>query len=132
HHFLRFCHTHETRKSLRSTCSGNDADLDLRLAESRVLGGQPEVAGERQLAPTATAIAVNRGDRRLRKVFQQLPPRATGESSYSWAGREVAHRAQVGDGTEGAGYAVDDQTPDVLVVGDLAQGVRALRQQLPT
>jgi hypothetical protein len=53
------------RQALRSAHPGNDAELDLGLAELGRIGGDDEVGHHRQLAPAAKRIAVDRRDPRL-------------------------------------------------------------------
>ena len=45
--------------------AGDQAEQDLRLAELGVLGGDPEVGAQRQLAAAAQRVAGDRGDHRL-------------------------------------------------------------------
>ena len=56
--------TDEPWQPLRAACAGDQAELDLRLPELRVLGRDPDVAGHRELEPAAQAVAVDRGDHR--------------------------------------------------------------------
>lgn len=44
--------------------AGNDTEVDLRLADDGVLGGDPQVAGQREFTPAAEGVAVDRGDDR--------------------------------------------------------------------
>ena len=54
----------EARQPLRAAAARDQAELDLRLAELRVLGRDPDVARHRELEPAAEAVAVDRGDDR--------------------------------------------------------------------
>ena len=49
-------------QALGAAAAGDDAEQHLRLAELRLLAGDPEVAGERQLAAAAEGEAGDRGD----------------------------------------------------------------------
>ena len=53
------------RQALRAARAGHDAELDLGLAELRVLGGDDEVAHHGQLAAAAQRVAGHRRDHRL-------------------------------------------------------------------
>ena len=54
---------------------GNDAELDLRLAELRRVGGEDEIAHHRDLASPAEREAGDRGDNGLARLRHILPPR---------------------------------------------------------
>jgi hypothetical protein len=72
----RTCNRHKTT---RGPPPGNRGDPDLRSGERRVIGGDPKVAGERQLQPAPEREAVDGGDRglakRLEVVEDTLPRR---------------------------------------------------------
>jgi hypothetical protein len=51
-------------QALGAAEAGDDPELDLGLAELRVVGGDDEVAGQRQLAAAAEGEAVDRRDPR--------------------------------------------------------------------
>src|SRR5438445_3087293 len=53
---------HQTGETLRGAPARDDAEQDLRLAELRVVRGDAQVARERELAPAAERVAVDRGD----------------------------------------------------------------------
>ena len=61
----------DARESLRAAPAGDDAEVDLRLAESRLARCVADVAAERELAAAAEREAVDRGDRRLRHRLEQ-------------------------------------------------------------
>ena len=46
--------------------------LDLGQPEHGVLGGEPHVAGQRQLAAAAEGVAVDRGDDRLGRLLEHV------------------------------------------------------------
>ncbi len=52
----------EAREALGSAVSGDEAELDLRLAEARGFAGKAHVAGERELATAAKREAVDKRD----------------------------------------------------------------------
>src|SRR4029453_15465210 len=58
--------TDQAWQPLRAARSGDDPQPDLGQAEPGVLGGEPEVAREGDLEPTAQREPVDRGDRDLR------------------------------------------------------------------
>ena len=64
-HVLGPARADEPREALGAARAGDDAQQHLGLAEHRVLGGEPEVGGQRQLAPATQRVAVDRGDHGL-------------------------------------------------------------------
>ena len=52
-HLQRFVRADQARQPLGAAEAGDDPQLDLRLAEDGRLGGDPHVAGHRQLAAAA-------------------------------------------------------------------------------
>src|SRR5207245_9850703 len=56
---------HEPGEALRATTARDDREVHLGEAELRVLPGDPDVAGERQLGATAEREATDRGEDRL-------------------------------------------------------------------
>jgi hypothetical protein len=54
----------EAGQPLRAAAAGDQAELDLRLPELRVLGGDADVAAHRQLETAAETEAVDRRDER--------------------------------------------------------------------
>ena len=62
------------RQALRAAGAGDDAELDLGLAELGAVGGDDEVAHHRQLAAAAEREAGDRGDHRLAdwRIVSQL------------------------------------------------------------
>ena len=69
-HLERDAAGEETGEPLGAACAGQQAELDLGHTESRAVGGDPEIARERELEPTAERGAVDGGDRRLRRVVR--------------------------------------------------------------
>src|SRR5262245_15011037 len=63
---------HETRQPLRAAVAGDDAELDFRQPQYRIVGSQPHVARECQLATSTERVAVDRGDHRLRALLEQV------------------------------------------------------------
>ena len=96
------------RQALRAAAAGDDAEQDLRLAEDGPLGGDPVVAGQRQLAPAAEGVAGRRrrsrcgGWRRRRRG-----PRGSWRRSPR-ASSAAAELADVGAGGEDPLAAGDD------------------------
>ena len=83
------------RQALRAAGPGDDADVDLRLAELRALPGDDEVERHRQLAAAAQGPAVDRGDHRLRDPANAIPlADAVGEQHVDR--RRARHLADVG------------------------------------
>ena len=62
----------QPRQPLRAAVAGNDAEVDLRLAEPRRVGRDAQRARHRQLAAAAEREAVDRGDHRLAHVLDQI------------------------------------------------------------
>ena len=66
---LRAADADETRETLSAAASGDEPELDLRLAELRVVGRDADVAAHRELEPSAEAEPVDRcNERRARRV----------------------------------------------------------------
>ena len=63
-HLERLVGADEPRQALRAAEAGDDAELDLRLAEQRRARGDAHVAGHRQLAAAAEREPVDGRDRR--------------------------------------------------------------------
>src|ERR1019366_5469266 len=57
-------------QTLRAAGAGHDAERDLGQPEDGGAPGEPEVGGERQLAPAAKGVAAHRRDRHLRRGGQ--------------------------------------------------------------
>ena len=73
-HLERLVGADQARQPLGAAEAGDDPELDLGLAEDRRLGGDPDVAGHRQLAAAAERDRVDRRDRRdaaLAELAQQ-------------------------------------------------------------
>ena len=62
----------QPRQTLRAAVAGNEPEVDLRLAELRRVGRDPQRARHRQLAAAAEREAVDRGDRRLAEVLDEI------------------------------------------------------------
>ena len=71
-HLERAAAADQPRQPLRAGVAGDDAEIDLRLAEARGVGGDPDRAGHRQLAAAAEREAVDRGNDRLAEVLDQI------------------------------------------------------------
>ena len=95
---------HGSREALRPAGAGDDPEARLRLAELGGLGGDDQVAGHRQLAAAAQAVARDRGDERRPERADRVPAidaalvvevdrGGLGELADVRAGRERALRA---------------------------------------
>ena len=60
------------RQPLRAAAAGQAADADLGQGEARAGGGDPQVAGERELEPAAEGQAVDGGNHRLAELVERL------------------------------------------------------------
>ena len=117
---------------MRAAGAGHDAELDLGLAELRVVPGDDDVAGHRQLAAAAQGEAAHRGDDRLADAPDPVP---VGERVLAGqVGRVLdGELLDVGAGREGALPVAgehDDPAVGVAVeglerVGDLADDLEA-------
>ena len=70
-HVLRAAEADEAREPLRAAGAGDHPEPDLGEAELGVLGGDAEVAGERELEPDAEAVARMPRDHRLREALRR-------------------------------------------------------------
>src|SRR5438045_5190927 len=62
----------DPREALRSAPAGDDPEVDLGLAEARLARRVADVAAERELAAAAERETVDRGDRRLRHLLEEV------------------------------------------------------------
>src|SRR5205814_9533807 len=62
-----------SRQPLRAARTRDDPEAGLRLAEARRLGGDDQVARQRELAAAAEAVARDRGDERRPEVPDRVP-----------------------------------------------------------
>ena len=69
----RFGLADRARQPLRAADAGNDPELDLRLAELGILGGDHDVALHGELAAAAERETGHRGDDRLARVRGRVP-----------------------------------------------------------
>ncbi len=108
--------------------AGDDPEQHLGLPELGVLGGEPDVGRQRQLAPAAERVAGDRGDDRLGD------PRHRGHRGLHRAPRarpcrrsdSVGHLLDVVAGREDPLPAVEDDRPHVVALGRLGGGVAQL------
>ena len=68
-HVLRAAEADEPGEPLRPAGAGDHPEPDLGEAELRVVGGDAEVAGERELEADAEAVAADARDHRLRETL---------------------------------------------------------------
>ena len=114
----RPAHADDARQALGAAVDQRHAPAALEEAEGRALGGDPQVAPERQLEAAGEAPALDRGDRRLRggQAGEALGP-----------GRVVdveVDRLEVGAGAEGlAAGAGEDQDAGVVVGLELVEAL---------
>src|SRR5207245_7435864 len=95
--------TDHARQEPRAPAVHREADLAEELAELRAVGGDDEVAAERQVRAGADGVAVHHRDRRQRKahepehepVEQLHPPAPLGRGVAGPHGLHVAARAEV-------------------------------------
>ena len=99
---LRAAEADEAREALCAAAPGDHPDRHLREAELEVVGGDPEVARERELEPDAEAVPVECRDHRLRAALRRrhvvgeardVPGRPLEESRDVTARREGFARA---------------------------------------
>src|SRR5207253_6108551 len=100
---LRDAEAADAGEPLRAAPAGDDAEVDLGLAEPRVARGVTQVATERELAAAAQREAVDRRDRRLGHLLEQAR-RLVAERAplLRLAGAEAAHVLDVRARDEGA------------------------------
>ena len=102
------------RQPLRAADAGNDAELDLGLAELRGVGGDDDVALHDQLAAAAERKARDRRDHRLARIRGRVP--GGGEVAHERVDRGlVRHLLDVGAGGEGLLRAGDQDAADAVV-----------------
>ena len=101
-------------EALRAADAGDDAELDLGLAEFGVVGGDDDVALHGELAAAAEREARDRRHDRLARARGAVP----GAGEIAEIGLDeglVGHLLDVGAGGEGLLVAGDQQAADVLV-----------------
>src|SRR5660398_272779 len=69
HYFSRESQAAEAGKALRTAPAGNNAQIDLRLAEARILSAKPDVTGQRHLTTAPQGKAVDGRYHRLRNAL---------------------------------------------------------------
>ena len=100
-HVHRLRLAHRAGQPLGATGAGQNAEIDLRLAELRGIGGEDEVAHHRQLAAAAQRKARDRGDHRLLHAQHRLPALADEVLQRGLGIGAVLHLLDVGAGREG-------------------------------
>ena len=116
-HLERAALPHQSRQPLAAGIAGNDAEVDLGLAEARGVGGNAQRARHRQLAAAAQREAVDGRDHRLAEVVDGVEdPLPVTRVLLAFRGREHGQLVDVGAGHErllaGAG---EDNRADVVV-----------------
>ena len=94
--------------------SGNDAELDFRLAEPGIVGGQDEVAHHGEFAAAAQGIAGHRRDHRLAALADPVPGRDEVVDIALRVGQAL-HLGDVGAGRESLVRAGDDDRADCRI-----------------
>ena len=91
----------------RAAVHQRDAPAPAVDAEHRVLGGDAQVAPDRQLEPAGDRVALDRGDHRLAEQHPRRPDRpvAVGLDPAARGAARLAHRLEVGAGAELAARA---------------------------
>ena len=62
----------EPRQALGAAVPGDEPEIDLGLAELRRVGGDAKRARHRELAAAAERVAVDRGNRRLAELLEEI------------------------------------------------------------
>ena len=100
-HLERLGLAHQPRQPLRAAEAGDDPEVDLRLAERRRLGREPEVARHRQLTAAAEGDAVDRRDRgRARRLHLAQHRVAAVQQARAGGGVHLRELLDVGAGGE--------------------------------
>jgi hypothetical protein len=121
----------ESREALGSAAAGDDAEVDLGLAEARRLARDADVARERQLAAAAETEAVNHGDDGLGEGIDGGEERAPGHHVALRDGGAPLELTDVGARDESLlARAGDDDDADGLVLAQLFERGRALGARL--
>jgi hypothetical protein len=107
--------TDGTRQALRSARAGNDAQLDFRLAELGVIGGDDEVAHHGQLATAAQGEAADGGDHWLAHAANLLPIARDEIVLVNIGVIGCGHGANICAGGKGFFAAGDDHAADAVI-----------------
>ena len=117
----RFRFTDQRGQALGAADAGHDTELDFRLAEPGVVGGDDEIAHHRQLATAAERITRDRGDDRLCALRDAIAvPRQAGIVEHLRVGH-ILHFADIGAGREGLVAAADDDRADTRIGLDVIE-----------
>ena len=115
---------------MRAADAGGDAEVDLGLAELRLLGGDNEVAQHGQFAAAAQGKAVDRGDDRLPEPGDAVVAEGEEIARVHLGIGLVRHLLDVGAGGEGlVARAGQDQAADAVIVLDRIEEVRQVPEQ---
>ena len=114
-----------------AAAAGDEAEIDLRLAEARLVGGDAHVAGHRELAAAAEAKAVDHRDHRLREGGHDVEDAGAAHREALVERRTAGELADVGAGDERLlARAGDDDHADAVVGLDLRQRGQQLHPHL--
>ena len=116
-HLERDAAGEETGEPLGAARAGQQAELDLGHTEARAIGGDPEIARERELEPAAEGGAVDGGDRRLRVLFEAIEDVGERVHEPREAGGTLDPRqlVDVGAGAEGSSFTGDHERAHCIV-----------------
>src|SRR5258706_6550060 len=126
-HVHRLCLADRPRQALRAARAGHDAEIDLGLAELRIVGGNDDVAHQRQLVAAAERVTRDSGDHRLANAAQMLPVARNVVRHVGVHVAEVLHGGDVRAGGERFLVAGDEDRADALIG---IVGIQRLRQLL--
>ena len=123
---------HQPRQPLSAARARDDSEQDLGLTELGVVGGDPDVGAQRQLAPAAERISRDRRHDRLRDRRDGAERRLQPGDSIGHVGvGHLGHLFDVGAGREDLLAAPHHDTADVVSLGRLVRGRADLLLHLP-
>jgi hypothetical protein len=111
----RFGFAHGTRQALRAACAGDDADLDLGLAELGVVSGDDEVAHHGQLAAATQRKTAHGRDHGFADAADGFPVARDEVVFVNVVEIELGHGRDVGPCGKGFFAAGDDDAANGLV-----------------
>ena len=114
-HVHSFGLAHRARQPLRAARAGDDAQLDLGLAEFCVVGCNDEIAHHRQLAAAAEREAAHGCDHRFANAANRFPILGDVVALVNIGKAVSGHRANVSTGGKGFLAAGDDHAADFFI-----------------
>ncbi len=122
---------YEAREPLRPSGARNNAELNLRLPELGGVGGIAKVGAQREFVSTTERVPVDRRDRYLRNVFNQIERVLQFVNHRTGLRRRKRlHHRDVRARREDPLAAPDHNRTDVIVRGDFAGGIGQLASNL--